>query len=65
MTSTTGAMVFAVGLCHTAKTILHTAKFLSCVTHGKVHTASKHRQRATLPCALSRTLGKDFAVCQI
>jgi len=32
--TTTGAMVFAM-----CQTILHTAKFLPCVTHGKVHTA--------------------------
>ena len=40
---TTGDKKFAVCLLHTAKSILPTAKTLPCATHGKDHTANKHR----------------------
>ena len=50
------ALYFAVGL------ILHTAKCLPSVTHGKQLTANNGRQRASLPCATSRA---HVAVCNI
>ena len=36
--------------------VLHTA---NSTRHGKQHTANKHRQRAHLPCAIYRALGKE------
>jgi hypothetical protein len=49
---------------HTAKPENHTAKSLSYVAHGKLHTTNKHRQRGCLPCAIYRAHGKEFA-CRV
>ena len=40
---------------HTAKADMHTVKLLPCAAHGKRHTAFRHRQRRSLPCATSGT----------
>jgi len=49
----------------TAKIIFLTAKALSCATHGKGHTANKHRQRLSLPCAFCRAHGKEYGVLDV
>ena len=49
---------------HTAKLGLHTAKALPCVAHDKSPTATKHRQRPSLPWVFCRAHGKVFAVCK-
>jgi len=49
---------------HTAKAKIPTTNSLSCVAHGKKHTANRRRQRGLLPCAIYRAHGKEFAECQ-
>ena len=41
----------------------HTANALPCVAHGKVTTATKRREKASLPWVFCRAHGKTFAVC--
>ena len=62
--NTTGFSFFAKCLTHSAKADIHSTKPLPSVTLGKGRSVNSLSAKTSLPSALYRALGKDFAESQ-